>query len=319
MPKQGQQTVAAGGDSERWAEAAAASEPALAGGGEAWPPIGSAPPPASPPPASPAAGQRRGRLPLYAGAAAVVAAAAVAAIVLASSSSKTPAGKPFSTPLGQVPTNHVTGSGSVTIHLNGDVAAVTLTTNGLDYGEQPGHALHIHAGGKGICPPASAARPHNGHATISTTDGIKYYGPPALALTTSGDTTTASILAFPRYPSGGNIRYTRTITVPASVAKSIRENNGVVIVHGTDYDHTGTYTGVLDRSELNKAVPGTQTAPALCGPLVAAQRAQVSSRPGGSGTVYTATLLETADPVSEHFLCEAGSAASALHARREQA
>ena len=38
--------------------------------------------------------------------------------------------------------------------------------------------MHIHAGAKGECPPASAARPHNGHLTISTTDGINYYGPP---------------------------------------------------------------------------------------------------------------------------------------------
>ena len=61
-------------------------------------------------------------------------------------------------------------------------------------------------------------RLHNGHQSISTTDGIKYYGPPVQALTTSGDTSTASILAFSRYPTGGTIRYTRTITLPPPVA-----------------------------------------------------------------------------------------------------
>jgi serine/threonine protein kinase len=320
VPSPGGETVASG-DSERWAEAASsAREPALAGGSDPWPPIGSAPPPASPPPPPARSGGRgRGRLPLYAGGAAVAVAAVVAAIALSSSSSSKPSGKPFATPLGQVPTNHVTGSGSATIHLNGDTASVTLTTNALDYGEQLGHALHIHAGGKGICPPASAARPHNGHLTISTTDGIKYYGAPALALTTSGDTTPASILAFSRYPTGGNINYTRTITLPSSVVKSLKENNAVVIVHGTDYDHTGTYTGVLDRSELNKAVPGTQTAPALCGTLVEGQKAQVGSGSRPSGAVYTASLVETAVPMEGQFVCEAGSRPAAVRARREQA
>ena len=68
--------------------------------------------------------------------------------------------------------------GSATVRLNGDVAVVTVTTNGLADGAALIHAMHIHAGGKGECPPASAARLHNGHLTISTTDGINYYGPP---------------------------------------------------------------------------------------------------------------------------------------------
>ena len=75
-----------------------------------------------------------------------------------------------------MPTNRVTGDGSATVHLNGDVASVTVDTNGLLNG-QP-HAMHIHAGGKGLCPPASAARLHNGNRAISTTNGIPYYGPP---------------------------------------------------------------------------------------------------------------------------------------------
>jgi hypothetical protein len=318
----GRETIAVS-DSERWGEAAAsAREPAPAGGGEAWPPLG-APPPSAPPPPSPPApaarggGAKRGRAPLYAGVGAVIVAAAVAAILLSSSSSKKPAGKLSSASLGQVPTNHVTGAGSTSVRLNGNVAAVTLTTSGLDYNEQLGHALHIHAGGKGVCPPASAASPHNGHLSISTTDGIKYYGPPVLALTTSGDTSPASILAFNRFPAGGKLRYTRTITVPESVAKSIRENNAVVIVHGTDYDHTGTYTGVLDRSDLNKAVPGTQTAPALCGTLVGSTTAGAGPS-GAPATLYTAELRPSALPLDELFPCEAG-AAPALYARREQA
>ena len=131
--------------------------------------------------------------------------------------------------------------------------------------------MHIHAGGKGECPPASAARLHNGHLAIDTNDGIAYYGPPVQSLTTSGDTSVASILVFKRFPTGGSIRYTRTITLPANVVRYIRENNAVIVVHGIDYDGSGIYSGVLDRSDLNKALPATATAPALCGRLVGPQ------------------------------------------------
>jgi hypothetical protein len=137
---------------------------------------------------------------------------------------------------------------------------------------------------------------------ISTTDGIKYYGPPAQALTTSGDTSPSSILVFARYPTGGKIRYTRTITLPADLAARIRENNAVIVVHGVDYDHSGIYSGVLERSELNKSVPATATAPALCGSLIGhATTASVGPRRRGHVLSYTATLVTA-------FICEAGEA-----------
>jgi len=53
--------------------------------------------------------------------------------------------------------------------LNGDVATVSVATASLLNGAP--HAMHIHAGGLGVCPPASAATLHNGHLSISTTDG----------------------------------------------------------------------------------------------------------------------------------------------------
>ena len=169
--------------------------------------------------------------------------------------------------------------------LQGNTVTVTLDTNGLLNGEP--HAMHIHAGGQGVCPPASAARPHNGHLSISTTDGIKFYGPPETALTLRGDTSTKSIIDFSRYPHVGNIRYSRTITVPRGVAAAIRDGDAVVVVHGIDYDGNGIYDNVLDRSELNNALPGEATAPALCGPVSSGQTAATGA---GSGGVYTASL-----------------------------
>jgi hypothetical protein len=310
----------AGAAFDRWPETSASErDPALAPvGAEPWAAANEPPPPPSTAPARSGMGARfagRGRL----GAVLVGVVVAVVAVVLLTKSSKstnaTAGGGPAAV-LAQVPTNHVTGSGNATVSLKGDVATVTLTTNGLDYNESLAHALHIHGGGKGQCPPASAAGLHNGHTSISTTDGINYYGPPVEALTTRGDTSTSSILSFSRYPTGGTIRYTRTINLPPPVAAYIRQNNAVIVVHGVDYDHSGIYSGVLDRSELNKSVPGTATAPALCGALTGGQKtAAANSTSSTHAEVYTASLVDTvaqAAPAGDLFFCHVAEASSAV-------
>jgi len=247
-------------------------------------------------PAMPGRGRRRY---LYALAAALLVAVAAVVVVVASGS-KSAGGTPTTAALGPVPANHVTGSGQVSMRLVGNRAQITLDTEGLDGGALLTHAMHIHAGGKGECPPASAAKPHNGHLAIDTNDGIAYYGPPVTSLTTSGSTSVASILVFKRYPTGGSIRYSRTITLPANVVRYIRENNAVIVVHGIDYDGSGIYSGVLDRSDLNKALPATATAPALCGRLVGPQEfAQRRSSP----LTYTAYLRRSAATIAELSEC----------------
>jgi predicted Ser/Thr protein kinase len=220
---------------------------------------------------TPSGGDGGGQLRRYwwavAGLAVIVAAVAVAVVLLTNSGSSTSgAGQLFQAVLRPVPDNHVTGSGTAAITLHGDVATVTVDTTGLLNGAA--HPIHIHAFGEGICPPASAARLYNGHLAISTTDGLKYYGPMAAALTLSGDTTMNSMLAFSRYPATGNIHYQRTITVTTAAANAIRNGNAVVVVHGIDYDHSGHYDMVLNRSELDSAVSQDATAPALCGTLL---------------------------------------------------
>jgi hypothetical protein len=309
---------------DRWPETSASErEPALApAGAEPWAAPNEPPPP---PPRAPAGGgigalfAGRGRL----GALLAGVVVAVVAVVLLTKSSKSTnanaAGAPAAV-LAQVPTNHVTGSGNATVSLKGDVATVTLTTNGLDYNESLGHALHIHGGGKGECPPASAARRHNGHLSISTTDGINYYGSPVQALTTRGDTSTSSILTFSRYPTGGTISYKRTINLPPPVAAEIRQNNAVIVVHGTDYDHSGIYSGVLDRSDLNKSVPGTATAPALCGALAPPKKTTAANSTSSAHAVlYTARLVNPAAqavPPGGLFFCHVAEASPAVTENR---
>jgi hypothetical protein len=230
-------------------------------------------------------------------------------VVIASSSGSSPkspttpalpAGQHFASTESPVPTNHVTGSGTASVVLNGDVVTVRLKTVGLLNGSP--HLIHIHAGGLGVCPPASAARLHNGHLAISTGNGIRFYGPPLVSLTVRGDTSAKSNLAFPRFPSVGAINYERSVTVPSDVAALIRGGNAVIVVHGIDYDHSGTYDEVLGPSDLAKQFTGDSTAPALCGHLApsgatAAATADASSPTFASGsssrpTVYTASLAQ---------------------------
>ena len=71
-----------------------------------------------------------------------------------------------------------------------------------------------------------------------------------------------------RYAASGNIRYRRTMSVPKLVADLIRDRDAVIVVHGIDYNHNHIYDfGALGVSDLDKALPGEATAPALCGPL----------------------------------------------------
>ena len=196
-----------------------------------------------------------------------------------------PAAQPFASTVAPVPTNRVTGTGKATVQLTGDVATVSVDTQGLF---ADAHLLHIHAGARGICPPASAAHLHNGHLSISTGDGLRFYGSVVESLTTRGDTSGRSLLAFPRYPSVSDIRYARRIKVPRGVAGAIRAGNAVVVVHGIDYNHNGVYDNGLDRSDLDPAFPGEETAPALCGTLRAATK--TASGAQTSGAVFRATM-----------------------------
>ncbi|HEY1592127.1 MAG TPA: serine/threonine-protein kinase [Solirubrobacteraceae bacterium] len=272
--------------------APASSPPAASRPATTPPPAPPAPPPSAQPtipPAGDSGGAAGGAKPSRnryllpgLGALVLIVGAVVAVIALSSSGSSKPSGTPFAASLTPVPTNQVTGKGSGTVRLNGSKATITLDANGLLNGAP--HAMHIHAGGKGVCPPASAARPHNGHLSISTGNGIAFYGPPQVSLTSTGDTSPKSIIDFSRYPSTGTIRYQRTITIPPGVADAIRAGNAAMIVHGIDYNHNGVYDNVLDRSDLNNALPGEATAPAICGSLVASQTASVG---GSSGSTRT--------------------------------
>ncbi len=240
---------------------------------------------------------------------AAIVAGVVALVVLGSGgddSSSKPSGRLVSGALPAVPTNHVRGNGKAELRINGSTAAVTLDVNGLL--DHAPHAMHIHAGGAGQCPPASAAKLHNGHRAISTSDGGAFYGHPRTSLTTKGATGPASILAFSRYPALGDFKYKRDIKLLPTALRYIRRNNAVVVVHGIDYNENGLYDGSLDRSELDSAIQGETTAPALCGPI----RTEKTASASGGTQVFTASLrVEGAAPVAApRPLCHLGLPAS---------
>ena len=83
-------------------------------------------------------------------------------------------------------------------------------------------------------------------------------------------------------------RYERAdIVLAPGVADAIRAGDGVIVVHGIDYNGNHIYDDVLDRSELNASLPGEATAPALCGPLA---KPKASADAHSSGTTLMASL-----------------------------
>ena len=246
---------------------------------------------------------RRGHRLWWAALAAVVAVAAAVVVVIAIASGGTspPPRQPgFASALRAVPTNRVNATGHATIQVQGNVATVTVDTNGL---LRAAHLMHIH-GGTGNCPPASAAQSYNGHQFISASVGDKYYGPVVTSLTQIGDTSPASHLSSSLFPQVGNIRYERTFTLGPGVAQDIRNGLAVIVVHGIDYDGAGKYDNYLGAGV-------EASAPALCGPLFPAQSASAPRTGGSAPTTFVASLkLYGPTPgqqsVSSLFWCHGG-------------
>jgi hypothetical protein len=229
--------------------------------------------------------------------------AVVGAVIALSSGGGTSGSAPsrFASAVRPVPTNHVTGTGTATIQIHGNVATVTVDTNGLLAAV---HLMHIH-GGTGNCPPASAAQVVAGHRFISAGVGDKFYGGVVTSLTQRGDTSPHSYLTSDRYPAVGNIRYTRTLTLGPGVASEISQGLAVIVVHGIDYNGNGAYD-----DSLGKGVEAS--APAVCGALFPAQTA---SR--GADKIYVASLgrydvRTAASPGSPALLCHLGRADNVL-------
>ena len=214
---------------------------------------------------------------------------------LPGSSPARPSVQAFSAQAAPVPTNRVSGTGTAVIQFRGNAASVTVNATGLLDGSP--HLMHIHAGGLRACPPASAARLHHGHLSISTVDSDRFYGPTVVSLTETGSTSghVPVNVDFKRYPSSGTIHYLRTVVLASGVADLIRRGSATIVIHGIDYNGNHVYDfGALGGSVPDTALSGEATAPALCGVLRPVQRIQtVTARHAGAAsqpTSYVASL-----------------------------
>ena len=141
------------------------------------------------------------------------------------------------------------------------------------------HAQHIHFGAqaKHECPTARLDTDRN--FRLNTAEGEPAYGPIVVSFTTTGNTSDASGLAVDRMPvaaANGSFNYYRTgirlvaakTESAAAIRNGIAAGQGVVVVHGIDYNGNGQYDmAAAGASELNPAVPAEATDPAACGLL----------------------------------------------------
>lgn len=150
------------------------------------------------------------------------------------------------------------------------------------------HAQHIHYGNQALNECPTLAQDSNRDGRINTVEGIPAYGPVVVSLNTTGDTTPSSFLDVARFPvsSNGIFNYSRDnieftdvagtgypgaggLGTAKQIADSIREGEGVLVIHGLDYDGNGTYnfSDPEGASELNGDLPAEATDPAVCGVL----------------------------------------------------
>jgi hypothetical protein len=153
------------------------------------------------------------------------------------------------------------------------------------------HAVHIHYGetARNECPTMAEATKTRLPGTtprLTTSDGVPAYGPIVVSLTTSGDTSPASGLALDRFPvsMGGSLHYSRSdiefTDVAAAgdgrsatgsakqIADAVRDGEGVVVVHGVDYNANNAYDfAFAGKSDLLDAAPAEATDPTMCGVL----------------------------------------------------
>jgi len=164
--------------------------------------------------------------------------------------------------------NNAAAHGTATVTIDGRKLDVSIDAARLL--KAAPHAEHIHFGrqARQECP--TVRDDSNADHRLNTAEGIPAYGPVRVSLTTRGDTSPDSTLAVDRYPTApkGSIHYDREIKVGSRLARAISRGHAVVVIHGIDYNHNGTYDfDGAGASELDPNLPAEATDPVLCGRL----------------------------------------------------
>jgi hypothetical protein len=212
--------------------------------------------------------------------------------------------------------NHSSGSGTVTIALNGSQATITEHVNGLAAtfsGKPYPHVQHIHIGAQGTCPTTAADANNDG--VISTTEGAASYGAIGTTLSTSGDSSPAAGTTLTVAPSGASYDYKRTVTLDSKTLASLQAGTGVVVVHGLDPATLST-KAQGEKSDLVPSLPLAATSPALCGTLSASQMTVMPGGSAGTGGGSTAGLQDEGMLALGGGLIAAGAVAGGFALRR---
>jgi len=166
------------------------------------------------------------------------------------------------------PLNNSGVTGQARIKVDGRQLRVSYTARNLVAGVP--HAAHIHYGDEARHECPTVRDDTNRDRRLNVAEGLPAYGPIVKSLTTRGDTSPASALAVDRFSTAprGIIRYQRSMSTSREVARAIRNGEGVLVVHGVDYNNNGTYDFEgAGASELNGNLPAEATDPAACGVL----------------------------------------------------
>lgn len=200
-------------------------------------------------------------------------------------------------------------SGTFTLALHGNQATVsehvsglatalptdkkTLNTLGIPTafaGKPFPHVQHIHINAQHQCPTSSADANHDGLITVA--EAQDNYGPIGTTLSTKGDTSPKAAADVTVAPGGGSFTYTRTFTLNQATLSAVRNNTGVVVVHGLN-PANAPKAALTTPNSIGVTLPGAHkkvaaiaTAPALCGALAAQQMSSmpVGSSPTGGGS-----------------------------------
>ena len=177
-------------------------------------------------------------------------------------------------------------SGTVTAEVrNQKIRHIEVHAEGLT--PDAPHAQHIHYGDQAANECPTLALDADGDGLINTVEGVPAYGPVVISLNTTGDTTPSSFLDVSRFPvsQGGsyvysrdNIKFTEVAGTgypgadgagtAKQIADAIRDGEGVVVIHGVDYNGNGMYDfDSAGASELDPNLPREATDPAACGVL----------------------------------------------------
>jgi hypothetical protein len=181
-------------------------------------------------------------------------------------------------------------SGTATITTTDHDVTVTIRSTGLS--PNRAHAAHIYVGGQASCPAATADTNKDGY--VDNNEAKPSRGDLKVSLTTGGDTSSNSALAFNRMPvadKDGKIAYSRTFALPSGItvndlSKATIGLQGISTIFNSKVIYDGD-----KRSELTNDHAFETTIPAACGTLTATPNGGAATGVGSVSGIESPALF----------------------------